>query len=277
LRYRSPSEIVARSTRSLPLPDYHRDLQFGISVVPVAADAPKLLELAKLADRAGLDVVGIQDHPYVEKFIDTFALIAWILAGTSRITVFPDVANLPLRPVRMLAKHAASLDRLSGGRFELGLGAGAAYEKIAAMGGPRLTAPEAVDALEEAIPMLRSEAPSVQIWLGAYKPRMLRMVGRLADGWIPSHGYMKPDAVPDAAELVDDAAREAGRDPAELRRLYNLSETDPAALADYATELGFDTFVFWPKGDDEASEIERFAGEVVPAVREEVRRRREIQ
>ena len=232
------------------------------------------MELAKLADRAGLDVVGIQDHPYVERFIDTFALMGWVLASTGRITVFPDVANLPLRPARMLAEHAAALDRLSGGRFELGLGAGAQYEKIAAMGGPRLTAPEAVDALEEAIPVLRAAAPSVEIWLGAYKPRMLKITGRLADGWIPSHGYMKPDAVPDAAELIDDAAREAGRDPAGLRRLYNLSETDPGTLADYATELGFDTFVFWPKGDDEAGEIERFATEVVPAVREEVRRRR---
>lgn len=256
------------------MPDYHRDLQFGVSVVPVAADARKLVELAKLADRAGLDVIGIQDHPYAGRFIDTFALIGWILAVTSRITVFPDVANLPLRPAPMLARHALALDQLSGGRFELGLGAGAQYEKIAALGGPRLTPREAVDSLEAAIPVIRETAPGVQIWLGAYKPRMLRITGRHADGWIPSHGYMKPDAVPEAAATIDEAARAAGRDPAELRRLYNLSDTDPHTLADYATELGFDTFVFWPEGDDEATEIERFATDVVPAVREEVRRRR---
>lgn len=219
-------------------------------------------------------MVGIQDHPYVDRFVDTIALIAFMLAETSRITIFPDVANLPLRPARMLAEHAATLDLLSGGRFELGLGAGAQYEKIAAMGGPRLTAREAVDALEQAIPVIREHAPGVEIWLGAYKPRMLRITGRLADGWVPSHGYLKPEAVPAAAEIVDAAASAAGRDPAELRRLYNLSETDPVTLARYATELGFDTFVFWPKGDDQAGEIERFATEVAPAVREEVARRR---
>ena len=103
---------------------------------------------------------------------------------------------------------------------------------------------------------------------------MLRLTGALADGWIPSHGYLKPDAVPEAAARIDDAAREAGRDPAGLRRLYNLSETDPHVLARYATELGFDTFVYWPEGDDPARDIERYASDTVPAVKEEVARLR---
>jgi alkanesulfonate monooxygenase SsuD/methylene tetrahydromethanopterin reductase-like flavin-dependent oxidoreductase (luciferase family) len=125
------------------------------------------------AERGGLDLIGIQDHPYQRRFLDTFALIADLLARTERLRIFPDVANLPLRPPAMLAKAGASLDVMSGGRFELGLGAGAFWDAIAAMGGPARSPGESVDALAEAI----------EIWLGAYEPRMLRLTGRVADGW----------------------------------------------------------------------------------------------
>ena len=60
-----------------------------------------------------------------------------IAAATERIGLFPDVASLPLRPPAMMAKAAASLDLLSGGRVELGLGAGGFWDAIEAYGGPR--------------------------------------------------------------------------------------------------------------------------------------------
>jgi len=85
----------------------------------------KLRELARLADTLGLDLLGIQDHPYVSRFFDTMSLISVLLAETRRLRIFPNVASLPLRPPALLAKSAASLDILSGGRFELGIGAGA--------------------------------------------------------------------------------------------------------------------------------------------------------
>ena len=66
-------------------------------------------------------------------------------------------------------------------------------------------------------------AHPVEIWLGAYKPRMLRVTGRLADGWLPSMGYADPDASRDMNATIDDAARKAGRDPAAIRRLYNVT------------------------------------------------------
>ena len=75
---------------------------------------------------------------------------------TERVRLFPAVANLPLRHPAMLAKEAATIDVLSGGRFELGLGAGAFWEGIEAFGGPRRSGPESVDALEEAIAILRA-------------------------------------------------------------------------------------------------------------------------
>jgi alkanesulfonate monooxygenase SsuD/methylene tetrahydromethanopterin reductase-like flavin-dependent oxidoreductase (luciferase family) len=266
--------------------DYAQPLRFGIFPSPRTDSLQETLALARLADEAGIDLIGIQDHPYQRRFLDTWTLMAYVLATTNRVSVFPDVGNLPLRPPRMMAKAAASLDVLSGGRFELGLGAGAFWDGIEAMGGRRLSGPQSVDALEQAIVAIRdfwaaegkydgpAPAHPIGIWIGAYKPRMLRIAGALADGWLPSMSYLPPDAAGEAMKRIDDAAAAEGRDPTEIRRVYNLPSDDtPDAeqLADFATELGFDTFVFSAL---DARELERIASEVIPAVREQVARRR---
>jgi len=292
--------------------DHGREPEFGINVDPAAAAAAATRELVRRADAGGLDLVGIQDHPYVDRFLDTWTLMATVLADTERIRVFPDVANLPLRPPAMLAKAAASLDVLSGGRFELGLGAGYSWEAIAAMGGPRRSPGESVDALEEAIAVIRlfwsgergarfegrhyrvkglhpgpPPAHPIEIWLGAYKPRMLSLTGRLADGWIPSLRYAPPERIPAMQRRVDEAAEEAGRPQVAIRRMYNVSGviTDgeargllhgPAShwieeLTRFVVELRLDTFLFWPR-QDHARQVDRFAAEVAPGVRESVAR-----
>jgi alkanesulfonate monooxygenase SsuD/methylene tetrahydromethanopterin reductase-like flavin-dependent oxidoreductase (luciferase family) len=286
---------------------YGRPLEVGLSLVPASADAERLRSLAKRADELGLDLIGIQDHPYQWRFLDTFALIADLLARTERIRIFPDVANLPLRGPTMLAKQAASLDLLSDGRFELGLGAGAFWEAIGAMGGPVRSGREALEALEEGIAIIRAfwsgertiafqgkhysvkglhpgppPTHPIGIWLGVGRPRALALTGRVADGWVPSLGWATPELVPELARRVDDGAAEAGRDPSEIRRVYNVSGTivdGPVrglldgppehwveTLTEFATELGFDTFIFWP-GDEPEAQLERFAQEVVPALR----------
>src|SRR3954462_5427354 len=121
-------------------------LLVGVFVVPDAADPAQTLAQIEAADAGGLDLVGIQDHPYQRRFLDTWTLLSYAAARTGRIRLVPDVANLPLRPPAaptppppppaVLAKAAASLDLLTGGRVELGLGAGAFWEAIGAMGGP---------------------------------------------------------------------------------------------------------------------------------------------
>jgi hypothetical protein len=126
-------------------------VQFGISLVPATERLDRTRELVRVADEAGLDLVGIQDHPYQRHFLDTWALIPALLGETERISFVTDVANLPLRPPAVMAKAAASLDVLSGGRFELGLGAGAFGDVVASFGGPRRTPGESVEALDEAI------------------------------------------------------------------------------------------------------------------------------
>jgi alkanesulfonate monooxygenase SsuD/methylene tetrahydromethanopterin reductase-like flavin-dependent oxidoreductase (luciferase family) len=270
-------------------------VEFGLFVNPSAASFSDTLELARAAEAGGFDLIGIQDHPYQHRFLDTWLLIANLLARTERLRFFPDVANLPLRPPALMATQAASLDVMSGGRFELGLGAGNFWEGIGAMGGPVRSPGESVDALEEAIAILRacwSGEPSVsfegehyrlngfhpgpqpahpiEIWLGSYKPRMLRITGRLADGWVPSVGYMPPDQLREARKIVDEAAAKAGRDPADVRGLYNVSGIEGPAeewvetLGRWRDELSVTTFIL---PGETVEQIEWLAAEVLPALR----------
>src|SRR3954452_4475109 len=115
-------------------------LKLGLFVNPSADSYREALAMVDAAERGGLDLIGIQDHPYQRRFLDTFTLIADLLARTERLRFFPDVANLPLRDPALMAKQAASLDLMSGGRFELGLGAGALWDRVATMGGARRSA-----------------------------------------------------------------------------------------------------------------------------------------
>ena len=273
--------------------DYGHALEFGVFITPSHADSERVLVLASLADDAGLDLVTFQDHPYQSRFLDTWTLLAFVAARTTRIRVSANVLNLPLRPPAMIARAVASLDILSGGRAELGLGAGAFWDAIAAMGGPRRSPGESVDALEEAIDVIRAlwdvgprggvrtegshyrlsgaargPAPvhDVGIWLGAYKPRMLDLVGRKADGWLPSLPYLQPGDLATGNARIDRAARSAGRHPSEIRRLLNVgADLTPQDLARHALEDRIDTLIVMA---DEPAAIERLAGEVAPAVRE---------
>jgi alkanesulfonate monooxygenase SsuD/methylene tetrahydromethanopterin reductase-like flavin-dependent oxidoreductase (luciferase family) len=285
--------------------DDNNTLKFGYFLVP-NADSP-LLSIAQEAERRGLDYIAVQDHPYQRRFVDTWSLLSMIAATTSRIGLFPDVANLPLRPPAVMAKAAASIDVLSGGRFELGLGAGSFWDAIEAYGGPRRSPGAALEALAEAIEVIRKiwsgernlrfqgkhyrlrgahsgpvPAHPIGIWLGVYGPRALRLAGRMADGWVPS---FKGDlgALTDMSKRLDEAALEAGRDPASLRRILNVNGviTDGAStgmlqgpvnqwveeLTDLAIRYKFDTFILWAEGE---GQLARFAEQVVPAVRAQV-------
>ena len=294
---------------------------FGINVDPGAAASHLAFDLALLADQSGLDFIGIQDHPYNGAFLDTWTLLAVLGAKTSRVRLLTNVADLPLRPPAMLAKAAATLDILTEGRVELGLGAGAFWDAIASYGGPRRAPGAAVQALEEAITVMRliwgrqgtgapvsfagqyyqltgaqpGPVPShvIGIWLGALGPRMLRLTGRLADGWSVSENFVPATKIPEMQQRINEAAAQAGRDPSSIRRNYNLmgmiqrdhqSHARPRqpglrfapasewvdTLVRYVLELGMDTFIYWPVAGDEREQLRLWAEEVVPATRERI-------
>ena len=84
--------------------DYGREIEFAYFLSPDAGDPEGVVETAQLADTLGYDLLGIQDHPYQRRHLDSLALAGVILARTERIRVFHAVANLPLRPPAVLAK-----------------------------------------------------------------------------------------------------------------------------------------------------------------------------
>jgi alkanesulfonate monooxygenase SsuD/methylene tetrahydromethanopterin reductase-like flavin-dependent oxidoreductase (luciferase family) len=289
--------------------DYGHNLLFGTFSTPTARPPHQAVALAEVADRAGLDLVTFQDHPYNAGFHDTWTLLSYVASRTKNVHVAGNVLNLPLRQPAVLARAAASLDLLSGGRVELGLGAGAFWDGIAAMGGPRLTPGESIEALDEAITIIRdiwnteqrggvrvngtqyqvigakrgpAPAHDISIWIGAYKPRMLRLTGRAGDGWLPSLSYL-PGGTADLAEMnkqIDEAAAAADRNPRDIRRLLNINgqfaRVGGGFLAgpprQWAEQLAETTLDYGVSGyilaADDAGTIELFAAEVAPATRE---------
>ena len=301
--------------------DYGHPLEFGYFLTPDAGDPLGVLETARLVDSLGYDLIGVQDHPYQARHLDTSSLLAAILAQTTSLRVFAAVGNLPLRPPAVFAKAAATLDLLSSGRFELGLGAGGYLEAAHAMGAPALTPGESLAALEEAVAVMRAmwsgerrglrfdgrhyqlegvhpgPAPAhpIQIWIGANAPRALALTGRVADGWVsPLMNYKPPREAAQANVTIDGAAREAGRDPREIRRIFLVpgsfasTSQGPATdndqtivgpaehwvevLTHFALDLGFGTFVLVAPPDPKT--LTTFIEDVAPTVRERVGERR---
>jgi probable F420-dependent oxidoreductase len=262
---------------------------------------------ARRAEALGFDFVSASDHLHgTSPTFETWTLLTWVAASTSRVGVVSDVLGLPYRPPAVLAKMAESLDRLSGGRLVLGLGAGGSDEEFSAFGLPVRSPGEKVDALEEAIAVLQglwttgestldgrhhrtqgariapTPARPVPVWLGAYGRRSLELTGRLADGWLPSMPYAPPDVVAGMLARVRAAAEAAGRDPGELTYAYNVGVSvggrgrgdrvvagDPDEVVERLAELvdlGFTALDLWPAGDG-ADQVERLAADVVPRLR----------
>jgi alkanesulfonate monooxygenase SsuD/methylene tetrahydromethanopterin reductase-like flavin-dependent oxidoreductase (luciferase family) len=205
---------------------------------------------ARRAEALGFDVVTVHpDHMHgAGPTLETWTVLTWIAAHTTRIKVAPGVLSLPYRHPAVTAKMAETLDRLSGGRVILPLGGGNDQWSGAfrALGLDQRSPAATVAAAEEAIDIMRglwSEAEfsytgkhfhvegarleprpahPIPIWLGAYGPRMLDLTGRKADGWFPSLVLLEPEAAYAKLQHIREAAAHAGRDPDTLTYAYNV-------------------------------------------------------
>lgn len=294
---------------------------FGFGSHSTVGDAPEFLRTAHQADRDGLDLVSLSDHPYLGARLDAYATLGFILGGTQHLSVFANVTNLPSRPAPLLARTVTTLSAISGGRVVLGMGAGGRWDRIADLGVPRLSPGDAVDAMEEAITLVRllsgggdpvifhgrhyhvdriepAPVPAPPVWTGSVGPKSLAATGRVADGWIPGHAAdWLSERYRASRPVIDEAAAAAGRDPAQVRTVFNLPGriTDSPADAprdrsgrwlggsvdQWVEELtgavldhdasGF--MLFGPSGGTpDAVTVGRWAAEVAPAVREAVAR-----
>ena len=221
------------------------ELSIGLNVSTSTAADP--VAAARAAEAAGFDFVSASDHPCgTEPTYETWTMLTWIAAATSRIRIATRVLGVPYRPPAMVAKMAETLDRLSGGRLILGLGGGYSDQEFRAFGLPVPTPGEKIDGLREAVQIARglwsqpsftftgrryqtSDAdlepkPSrpIPIWLGTFGDRALRVTGRYADGWIPSLGYAPADRLAAMRDTVRAAARDAGRSPEDITCALNV-------------------------------------------------------
>jgi alkanesulfonate monooxygenase SsuD/methylene tetrahydromethanopterin reductase-like flavin-dependent oxidoreductase (luciferase family) len=293
------------------------EVVYGFGAHTSLDEVPQLLRMAQQADRDGLDIFSVSDHPYLGRRIDAYAAVGFVLGSTRRLAGFANVTNLPLRPAPVLARTVASLSALSGGRVVLGIGAGGLWDRISDMGVPRLAPGEAVNAFEEAITlvkMLCGGGPPVTyqghhyqvknidpapvaapaVWTGSVGRKSLAATGRVADGWIPGRAADWLSQLYRASRpVIDEAAAAAGRDPREIRTIFNLpgqitGQPLPATRdrdgrwvggspAQWAEELtgavldhgatGF--MLFSPAGGTpDTASLTRWAREIVPAVRE---------
>jgi probable F420-dependent oxidoreductase len=285
------------------------ELQLGLGLSTSPGPGVDPVAEARAAEALGFDFVSASDHlngptPTYEPW----TLLTAVAASTTRIRVLTRVLAVPYRHPAVLAKMGETLDRLSGGRLVLGLGGGYFDEEFRSFGLPVPTNRDKVDGVAETIDVARAiwTQPSatvegrlyrvdgavvdpkpehrIPIWLGMYRPRGLALTGRAADGWIPSLNFAPPNVVVDLWEQVRAAAREAGRDPAEITAAYNLlvhvgdampgQATTVAGSAEAVveqllgfTKLGFTSLNLVPTGADRMAQIERLGRDVLPDLR----------
>jgi alkanesulfonate monooxygenase SsuD/methylene tetrahydromethanopterin reductase-like flavin-dependent oxidoreductase (luciferase family) len=219
---------------------------FGLSLEVGLHEVDAMLWHAVQADRDGLDLVTLSDHPYFPDRLDAYSAVGVVLGSTRNVTAAVNVTNIPVRPAPMLARTIASLSALSGGRVALGIGAGGLRPEVTKLGIEPRGPGAAVRAMAEAITLVRAltgggdpitfdgefyqvnglipaSVPTPPIWTGSVGPRSLAVTGQLADGWIPSRASdWLSRRYAESRPLIDEAAAAAGRDPSAIATIYNF-------------------------------------------------------
>lgn len=277
-------------------------------------DAQALVGLAVRTEELGFDSVWVHDHVFNvghvfdriggRPYYEPLTLLSFVAARTTRVRLGTSVLVLPYHNPIRLAKTAATLDVLSGGRLILGVGVGSIEQEALAMGSPFA---ERGAVSDEAIAVMRTlwtqedprfdgkysrfsgmkfspkpvQRPSIPLVIGGISPAAIRRAARLGDGWQPLG--LSPEALGQSMASLREQALTHGRDVAKIpvsitlgleapasRRRHALGK-DPAEIVRNAkayADLGVDTLVISANTSDprEArSALEMLAREVLPA------------
>ena len=291
-------------------------VRFGLN--PRNLPYERVVEVAKAAEAAGFQNISFSDRP-PENNLEGWTLATAVAIQTSRIRVTHSTLNVPFRNPALLSKMATALDFITGGgRVILTLGAGTQADHFTTYGIGFHSAGERVEGLIDAIEILRGTWANEQfsyegkqyhaagatvtpkpvngtipIFIGAAQPRMMRLAGRTADGWIRNGGWPSDlDAYRAQLNLLEEAAAGAGRDGTRIHRVVNcnayVGNEDPATklattfgnpggltgtpeqvletIARYR-EAGVDTFHVQFQNDIIAEQIPAFGEQVIAKVR----------
>jgi alkanesulfonate monooxygenase SsuD/methylene tetrahydromethanopterin reductase-like flavin-dependent oxidoreductase (luciferase family) len=248
-------------------------VQFGVHIGPQDCSIAELRELWKWLDSNGVDWISVWDHLYEAPSVggtrphyEAVALLGALAADTSSARLGCLVFCASYRNIGMLAKSAVSIDHISGGRFELGIGSGWHDTEAQAFGLHFPSPRERSQILEESVEALRAwragerltmhgrhirlddsaviptPAGPLPIWIGGVgRTVTLRIAGALADGW--NAAYIGAADYRELNGVLDEWSVKADRDPADIARSinlnFNLTEQDPrAALAELEARWG---------------------------------------
>ncbi len=289
---------------------------FGVNIHTLLLPGADPVAQALRAEESGLDLVTL--HRDVmdghEPSFEMWTLLTWLAARTTRISIAPVVLALPYRQPAVLAKMTETLDRLANGRLIPVLGGGAVMNEPAhrAFGLSQQSPPEKVQALEEAIDVMRGlwTTPgfsytgrhyttlaaniepkphrAIPIWLGVFGSRMLDLVARKADGWFPTLPLLAPEDAYRKLALVRTTAQAAGRNPDDITFAYNVpvlieqgKASTPRQIAGSVRQVAQQLSEMIAHGftllnfwpvGGNAKQLELLVREVIPMVRELVER-----
>lgn len=255
-------------------------MQFGIHLIQQNIEIAECRRLWRWADRAGFDWFDVSDHfyesPMTEKqgpYLECLACLAALACDTERLRIGTVVLAMDYRHPAVLANALAAIDQLSGGRLEVGLGAGWNEQEYAAYGIPFEPIGRRLDALEEGLQVIRllferpranfdgrffqlrdalcepkPLQPHVPIWIGGNgERRMLRLIAQYADGW--NSPYVTAEQWARLSGFLDRHCEDVGRDPAQIQHDVNLSFHLAASEAHRARAEAHFGEVFGAAGD----------------------------
>jgi F420-dependent oxidoreductase-like protein len=277
-------------------------LRFGLKLSQNAT-IDELRALWRLADEAGFDSCWVMDHfatlgPRDDgPIFETWTMLAAMAQLTTHTRIGCAVVGNTYRHPAVLAKMAVTVDHLSGGRLEFGLGAGWAENEHEMLGLEFGSKNDRADRLEESVQIIRAlwtqprttfegqhyrlreavaepkpvQQPHPPIWIGGSGPkRTLRITAQYADVWNAAGG--SPEDVAASSAILDEHCADVGRDPGQIRRSVqvgvgneDLSKT--RATIEAYVRVGVTDFLLLTRGDDPEAIGEQLAAQL-PQLRE---------